>query len=120
MPKEIVKTTWLVNKGTFRLIDADSGKILEPGEPVKMVYGDYLKGQPTVVICADPNDDEISDKDQATIDAANANVAQDRAEREASAEKAMAEANNALVGAVDASGAATAATAAPAADTPAA
>lgn len=48
---------WLVNSGSFPLVDygrAGDQIALEPGVPTQIKYSDFLKGQPTVVVVDSP------------------------------------------------------------------
>lgn len=83
---------WLVNRAQFALHDPESSTRFEPGEPTKATLTDWVKAQPTIQRCADPSAD-LSEKDQAKLQAQIDADEAERLAREAAAEAAMAAAN---------------------------
>lgn len=87
---------WLINTSQFPMLDYETGTRFEPGTPIKAELTDFVKIQPTIIRCADPNND-LSEKEhaklQAQIDADEA----ERVAREQAAADAMAAANGQVV-----------------------
>lgn len=60
------KATWVINQGEHRLPDygrqaeipGSDLVILEPGEPTRIIYNDFLKANPTIVEIEDPTQSE--------------------------------------------------------------
>lgn len=79
---------WLINKAQFPFVDPESGTRFEPATPIKAELTEFVKAQPTIIRCANP-DDDLSPKEleklQAQIEADEA----ERVARERAAEAAM-------------------------------
>lgn len=83
---------WLINNAQFPFVDPETGTRFEPATPIKAELTDFVKMQPTIIRCANP-DDDLSPKEQEKLDAQIAADEAERVAREAAAEAATAAAN---------------------------